>query len=216
MKKIMFNDKYGLTEAVLKDRKTMTRRMITVPKKWHGIEVHGFSHVKGQTALDMLDGDDFTIEDPKTGECAQILPTYRIGEEVAVAQRYRDIWVQSDKLLNLTFADRHVNEEGWSNKMFVKADLMPHRICITSIKVERLQDISEEDCLKEGIQEYYPYIDRDPNDKVRTFQYFKNGKIWYRTSPAPKCFAHLIDDISGKGTWDKNPYVFVYEFKLIK
>lgn len=30
-----------------------------------------------------------------------------------------------------------------------------------------------------------------------------------------KAFAALIDKVSGKGTWDSNPWVFVYEFKLI-
>ena len=40
---------------------------------------------------------------------------------------------------------------GYTNKMFVKSDLMPHHIKITNIRMEQLQDISEEDCLKEGI-----------------------------------------------------------------
>ena len=92
MKKIMFNDKYGLTTAVLEGRKTMTRRVITIPEKWHGIEVYGFCHVKGQAALELTDGDDFCIEDPRTGQCAQILPTYKIGEEVAIAQNYKTCW----------------------------------------------------------------------------------------------------------------------------
>ena len=26
----------------------------------------------------------------------------------------------------------------------------------------------------------------------------------------------LIDKVSGKGTWEGNPYVFVYEFKVIE
>lgn len=30
-----------------------------------------------------------------------------------------------------------------------------------------------------------------------------------------EAFAALIDKVSGKGTWESNPYVFVYEFKLI-
>jgi len=33
MKKIMFNDRYGLTESVLSGRKTQTRRIITCPKR---------------------------------------------------------------------------------------------------------------------------------------------------------------------------------------
>ena len=44
------------------------------------------------------------------------------------------------------------DKPGWNNKMFVRADLMPHRIKITGIKLERLQDISEEDIYKEGFE----------------------------------------------------------------
>lgn len=29
-------------------------------------------------------------------------------------------------------------------------------------------------------------------------------------------FASLIDKVSGKGTWDSNPWVIVYEFELLK
>lgn len=36
MKRILFNDKYGLTEAVLEGRKTMTRRAIKCPKEIDG------------------------------------------------------------------------------------------------------------------------------------------------------------------------------------
>lgn len=29
-------------------------------------------------------------------------------------------------------------------------------------------------------------------------------------------YSYLIDKISGKGTWERNPYVFVYDFELVK
>lgn len=31
----------------------------------------------------------------------------------------------------------------------------------------------------------------------------------------PEVAAGLIDKVLGKGTWNSNPYVFVYEFELI-
>lgn len=31
-----------------------------------------------------------------------------------------------------------------------------------------------------------------------------------------EAYASLIDKVSGKGTWDSNPYVFVYDFELVK
>lgn len=31
-----------------------------------------------------------------------------------------------------------------------------------------------------------------------------------------EAFSSLIDCVSGKGTWERNPFVLVYEFKLVK
>ena len=72
---------------------------------------------------------------------------YKVGEVVAVAQKYKDIALD----VPVELAAELIKQPGWNNKMFVRADLMPHHIRITNIRVERLRDISEEDCLKEGI-----------------------------------------------------------------
>lgn len=91
--------------------------------------------------------------------------------------------------------------------MFVKPDLMPHQIRITEINVEPLQNITEEDCLKEGI---YECIDFD--DCERGFGY--DDGYWYATPL--EAFAALIDKVYGKGTWQRNPFVFAYTFELLK
>ena len=214
MKKIMFNDKYGLTQAVLDGKKTMTRRIIPLCENdlnFLTIAERGEWLFSSRICLDGA------------------YPAYNVGDELAVAQSYSNLrealakrdFKRTDALYDkfyraMQMGETHDGMPGWGNKMFVRADLMPHRIRITNIKAERLQDISEEDCLREGIQEYFPYIDRNPNDRVRTFQYFRDGKIRHRMSPAPECFALLIDDICGKGTWNRNPWVFVYEFELVR
>ena len=93
--------------------------------------------------------------------------------------------------------------------MFVKPRLMPHQIRITDIVVERLQDISDDDCLKEGI-----------NEDLKGVQYSFDSKIGYcgqfPFATARQAFAALIDKVSGTGTWVRNPWVFVYSFELIK
>lgn len=208
MQKIMFNDKYGLTDAVLKGRKRMTRRepfFDTVSKPNYGFYTEGTN--KGKLAL--CDG-------------ARIIHTsyYRMNEIVAVAQSYKDI--PADCLPHGAFSiDAFAEQKGWSNKMFVKPDFMPHQIRITGIKVNRLQDISDEDCMKEGV-----YKDEDggriigyPFGIPFYYTFFgaknKEGKQLHWTTPY-EAFAALIDKVSGKGTWEKNPWVFVYEFELIK
>ena len=165
----------------------------------------------------------FTREDGIRGE-DYIKPRYAIGEVVAVAQRYKDCWDYYQQLWEAKNdpSDWHtpdailgdqVNETpGWENKMFVRSDLMPHRIRITNIRVESLQEITDEDCMKEGIMEgeflntwdryYYDTWGDVPNHV--TF------------STPRKAFASLIDRISGRDTWNRNPWVLVYEFELIK
>lgn len=107
-------------------------------------------------------------------------------------------------------------EHGWNNKQGVKACYMPHRIRITDIKVERLQYISEEGCMKEGIIRRDDCINSRMEDIV--VYTFKNSFVnhVYKTYPTPReAFAALIDKVSGKGTWENNPWVFAYTFELI-
>ena len=70
---------------------------------------------------------------------------YKVGEIVAVAQSYNSFY--NDECNPNLFP----NGAGWTNKMYVKPELMPHQIRITNVRAEQLQDISDEDCLKEGI-----------------------------------------------------------------
>ena len=49
------------------------------------------------------------------------------------------------------------------------------------------------------------------------FSYTKCATLHFELSTTPReAYAALIDKISGKGTWASNPYVFVYEFELVK
>ena len=86
---------------------------------------------------------------------------------------------------------------------------MPHHIKITDVRVERLQDISDEDCLREGILFH-------PNDSPDIYYFFdKVSSLWNGFNTARKAYATLIDKVGKKGTWASNPYVFVYDFELV-
>lgn len=209
MKKIMFNDKYGLTEAVLAKRKTQTRRFVAYPNYINGMPVE---ECQIQTNVK---GDFYAI---LIGEDGQFLsegfmqPAYKLGETIAIAQKYQDL-INNDEFYRLCGKSgmplEYIGlEKGRSNKMFVRADLMPHHIRIINIRVERLQDISNQDCLEEGIW-------RDDNVGLEgtTYWYHGLGNSSFRTPQ--DAYASLIDRISGKGIWESNPYVFVYDFELI-
>lgn len=160
----MFNDRHGLTAAVLSGRKAQTRR----------------------------------------NSCR-----YKVGEVVAIAQAYKDCVDECIKEtgLSVKIKPNLEKEAGYKNKMFVKADLMPHHIRITSMRQERLQDISDEDCLKEGIDKWLSvnkYVYKDT--KRERMIIFNNPR---------EAYAALIDRLNGKGTWASNPMVWVYDFELV-
>lgn len=223
MKKILFNDKYCLTQAVLEGRKTTTRRIVT-DKKLHywKCSCPDMVIVRVPESQKLKTDDDntyFGIKDKISSEyyCDTITSPYKVGEVVAIAQSYMDVDLFHRKGKNaayLEYLDSILPElklsPGWGNKMFTKAALMPHHIKITDIKVERLQDISDEDCLKEGI-----YKGRCGSADTHFMDaYYYKGDIQPYCTPR-EAFAALIDKVSKKGTWESNPYVFVYEFELV-
>ena len=203
MKKIMFNDRYGLTEAVLDGSKTQTRRIMKGKPLFPSDEIES-ACVLGDEVQIIANGGESLI--------TMKLP-FRVGEVVAVAQSYRNCGgVNEDGVPMWDIISQRVGSTnaGWDNKMFVRADLMPHQIRITDVRVERLQDISDVECLKEGIQkmltgcEYYQYSFYD-NDKG----------LWNNYKTPREAFAHLINKVSKKDVWQENPYVFVYDFELV-
>ena len=196
----MFNDRYGLTQAVISGRKTVTRRIIDPQGKYEELRwwqpciefeecMYGYTENEGWEVIE---------------------PRYNVGEIVAVAQRYDSFLHPNNGVIEHDYQTTALASKGWDNKMFVKADLMPHQIQIRDLRIERLQDISDIDCIKEGIIHAYAesilgmhgYIDCEGTG------------LWFNTPR--EAFASLIDKVSGRGTWDRNPFVWRIEFELVK
>lgn len=213
MKKIMLNDKYGLTQAVLEGRKTMTRRIIKCPRTFKGEWVAGFNIHRRHSDKKIVGWPCMYDADDREFDMGEILPKYKVGEVLAIAQSYESLGMNPEIALNdkdgIGFYTKTKFSPGWKNKMFVRADLMPHHIRITNVRIERLQDISDEDCLAEGIE----YDHKAGMFYVR-YDSVRHSRMWLADTPRD-AFATLIDKVSGKGTWESNPFVFVYEFKLV-
>lgn len=163
----MFNDRYGLTEAVLSGRKTQTRRIVP-----DGTPIGCWEETEAKAR-------------------------YKVGEVVAIAQAYKD------------FGAFCIDSRAMTNKKFVKAEYMPHHIRVTNVRVERLQDISDEDCIKEGIE-----WDHKAQRFYVRYDSKTHSRMWFANTPR-ETYSALINSISGKGTWESNPYVFVYDFELV-
>lgn len=136
-------------------------------------------------------------------------PRYEVGEIVAIKQCYCMVYGENKDFIERKISkDALINEiftcAGWNNKMFVKNELMPHQIKITKVTPCELQDITEEECLREGIYVF-----------VKSMFNFDNSEMsWYDS--AKEAFADLINKLNGKDYWGSNPSGFAYEFELIK
>lgn len=206
MKKIMFNDKYALTKAVLEGRKTQMRH-VAYDGKLDIINIGWHLDGKNENKL-YLNGSNFAIAKSY----------YKINEEIAIAQPYKDIHAKILREVGDWDLRKEFREtKGYTDKRYVLADKMPHRIHITNIRIERLQDISDEDCLKEGINEIYE------NGVDDSSEFYGYAYLSYATpciaetyNYPQEAYAALINLMYGKGTWERNPYVFVYDFELLK
>lgn len=81
-------------------------------------------------------------------------------------------------------------EEAWTPSIFMPKALCRIRLRCTAVKFERLQSISFEDCLAEGMDQDYE-------------------------ASTKAAYAVRWEAIHGKGSWQKNPWVFAYTFERL-
>ncbi|EFI47557.1 hypothetical protein [Segatella oris] len=207
MKKIMFNDKYCLTQAVLNGTKTMTRRAVR-----RSLQDEYDSWYEDFLYKPVGEEKYLSVEEYVSKRTA-----YKVGEIVAIAQSYHNL--NKSGYTAPEWLD-HVCESsaGYENKMFVRADLMPHHIRITDVKAERLQDISDKECLREGVKRasigFYAEGVKVKDWEKEAHRETASGCL--KLFPFPReAFAELIDKVCGRGTWESNPLVVAYSFELV-
>ena len=134
------------------------------------------------------------------------------GEEVAIAQSYESLHLAPDLIQRAKTHDKKTIRyvpisklPGWKNKMYVSSDFMPHSIVITAMRVERIQSITVADIRKEGIIEM-------PSGGFGT-----SVKRDVSLGKTPReAYATLINDLCNRTVWQRNPYVYVYDFRFVK
>ena len=137
-------------------------------------------------------------------------PRYKIGEIVAIKQCYKEVcdyFCEQNNRKYIDYIALYSHQKGWNNKMFVKNELMPHKIKITGIRQCRLQDITGEECIREGI--FWR------NSKYSCLSGYSFGNSGCFSTPL-LAFRSLINNLNGKDYWESNPLGYAYEFELIK
>ncbi len=94
----------------------------------------------------------------------------------------------------------------WKRSIFMPRWASRITLEITGIKVERLQAISEEDCLREGLKPYR----RNPNLNINHGSNANASALMLQ-----KDFMFLWDSINKKFPWSSNPWVWCISFKVL-
>ena len=120
------------------------------------------------------------------------------GDRLWVKETHGFVTSDRDGPVHDSLVFRADGNEGWSGKWrpSIHMPRWASRITleITGVRVERLQDISEDDAKAEG---------------APSSIHLPGGRF------ANENFAHLWWSINGDGSWDANPWVWVVEFKRI-
>ena len=212
MKGICFKE--PLFIATIKGIKTQTRRIIN-PQP---------DNIRSVSIKLMKSGVDYQLITPKgipepaisflTCKNKYLKPRYKVGEVVYLKEPYVHFIEDGYKV----HVYKYMNDEAelweggtgfsWINKLFMPEIDARYFIKITAVRAERLQDISDEDCIREGIIE-----ERIWGNHTEWFTYC-NGTYSF-TTPR-EAYKELINSIHGKGTWEENPFVWVYDYELYK
>lgn len=209
-----------MVRALLGGSKTQTRRIVKLPHQnplgqWEPTTFGG--EYGGRTAAGATVPEQAAIWHTRTGDCLTS-PHGQPGDRLWVRESYR-LRRESlngapmDDVAPSMFCDstRHFeadgNAPGWAGKLrpSIHMPRWASRILleITGVRVERLQDISEEDAIAEGLPWRQCTDWMGPGSTQRNF--------------GPKdAYRGLWERINGAGSWDANPWVWVVEFKRVE
>ena len=171
MKGICFTE--PMFQSVIEGRKTQTRRIATE-----------------------FDDVFFESDNPiklllKNGKV--IKPRYQVGETVYLKEPYQFVQMPLERTVIYKYGYIGGYNGKWKNKLFMSERYARYFIEITGVRCERLQDISDEDIIKEDVKH--------------------KCIIGYTLKSS---YADLFNSINGQDTWNNNPYVWVYDFILKK
>lgn len=125
-------------------------------------------------------------------------------------------WVEEygHQNVNVAYRADGENEEGWMSPLFMPRWASRLTLEITEVRVQRLQDISDDDCVAEGMR-----IHENPSCEVGV------GRFMYTAFPgehslwdlnAKTAYRNLWESINGKDSWDANPWLWCISFRKVE
>lgn len=124
-------------------------------------------------------------------------------------------WVTSNQERYDQLSEKFEAEEVEGRDVWYPSIHMPKEACriflkVTNVRCERLQDISEEDAIAEGVIQHSDYGSTGYVD-------YRNRDVAKTDIDAVWSFQTLWDSINAKKhPWESNPWVWVYDFERVE
>lgn len=211
-----------MVQAIIEGRKTQTRRAIkSSPVKLPGSDMYINTSV-WMKQMDTLIKKGFSIIKNNLifPDCVYGKP----GDILWVRETFVDglnhCWDDEDE--NPRFGYKvdcpsdQINNIKWTPSIHMPFEACRLFLRIKSVRVERLNDLSEDDAKSEGVQKhdlipskfihYSPELSFHKSDLKEGFAYTHSAKASFMT---------LWKKINGSESWEENPWVWVIEFERV-
>lgn len=209
-----------MVQAIADNRKHMTRRTQGLEKVNKIPNDYYFQslvlHATGQYTFAPIQPNDQPLH-TRIIECK---PRYNVGDILWVKETWSDYanairhTLKNGVVIEKKLADIIIYKSDtafpqnykWKSSLFMKKTHARLWLEVTNVRCERLQSISHDDAIAEGIKfvhgtdftRYFDYVEKEYTLRYPTHSFFS---LWR--------------SINGKDSVAANPWVFVYEFKLI-
>ncbi len=219
----MFNSEYGMWEAAILGTKSNTRRT--------GKAVELINKHPDQWRLLVMDGHKFKMRNTHNNTTALISPKYNPGDICYLQEDTMNTQgiISDDKQIFYKEKDEKGDDESiifkplieqailkgahWKNKRYMNAADARFFIMITDVKLERLQDISNSDCIAEGL-----HNKTSLGNKIyllyQEFKYYKDSNNKFTRDPK-QSYESLFKIVNESEPWDKNHWCLSYHFRKL-
>lgn len=195
-----------MVRAILEGRKTQTRRVIK-PQPMPALPSTPtpIDEVKKILGKMVKSGRPYIATEGKaTGHALPGSPYGKSGDRLWVRETFNTDWADDGPIYRADGGSAieagYSREPRWKPSIFMPRKYSRITLEITGMRVERLQDISEDDARMEGGPNVLGFVE---GKKVYGHE---NYRAWFKS---------LWESINGAESWAENPWVWVVEFKRV-
>jgi len=224
--------------AILEERKTQTRRVIN-PRKYNvggwDMPVSKSDIEAGYPVYQDNNGDFHSVVERcpygKVGDRLWVRESWGVGCRPdpnsgwvdGIEYKADEVYLDDREALHLRVIDDQdlykYEKEGWSSPIFMPRWASRITLEITDIRVDRVQDITEEDAIAEGTRKDLDGWTDYSKKHVNNQDYPKFGGMCRKIlETATESYRTLWDSLNTKRgyPWEKNPWVWVVTFKVVQ